>query len=256
MSAPIFLLSDFGLRDSYVAQMKAVLYAGTPPGTVFIDITHEVAPGDVPEGAFHLFAAAPHLPAGSVVLAVVDPGVGTDRRAVAVRSGGLTFAGPDNGLFGLLPLDLAWELPLPPPGSSRTFHGRDLFAPAAARLATDPGWTRSLLGVDPGSLRRSIESPSRSADGSIQATVMHVDRFGNVILWLRPGEACALGECLLIMPDGSGHPLSPAGSYAGGEGLLLLEGSLGLLEIALNGASAGWFLGVSRGDRLGLLPNP
>jgi S-adenosylmethionine hydrolase len=83
---------------------------------------------------------------------------------------------------------------------------------------------------------------------------MHVDRFGNVILWLRPEEAGAVGEHLLIMPDGSGHRLSTVGSYSGGEGLLLLEGSLGLMEIALDGASAGWFLGVSRGDRLGLVP--
>jgi S-adenosylmethionine hydrolase len=256
MSGPIFLLSDFGLRDSYVAQMKAVLYAGTPTGTAFIDITHDVAPGDVPEGAFHLFAAAPHLPAGSVVLAVVDPGVGTDRRAVAAHSGGRIFVGPDNGLFGLLPVDLAWELPPPPSGSSRTFHGRDVFAPAAARLATDPGWTRSLLALDPDSIRGSVEAPSCSADGSIQATVMHVDRFGNVILWLRPEETGAVGEQLLVMPDGSRHHLSPAGSYAGGEGLLLLTGSLGLMEIALDGTSACWFLGVSRGDRLGLVPRP
>jgi S-adenosyl-L-methionine hydrolase (adenosine-forming) len=253
MSGPVFLLSDFGLRDSYVAQMKSILYSGTPPGTALIDLTHEVEPGGVLEGAFHLFAAAPHMPAGSVVAAVVDPGVGTDRPAVAVHGGGITLVGPDNGLFSFLPLEYAWELPPLPPGSSSTFHGRDLFARAAARLTTDPGWTRSLRELDPGRVFRLSADPEWERDGTLRVSVMHVDRFGNIILWLRPGTAVVHG---LIQPEGGTIPLNPVRTYAGGEGLLLLEGSLGLMEIALDGASAGRFLGVSSGSRLSLAITP
>lgn len=255
MSA-VFILSDFGLSDTYVGQMRSVLYCGTPPGTALIDLTHDVGRGDVLEGAFHLFAAAPHLPDGSVVLAVVDPGVGTDRRAVVVRSGGLLIVGPDNGIFGLLPADEAWKLPAPGGSCSTTFHGRDLFAPAAARLASDPGWTGSLQVLETDSLAGLGIDAALEEEGVLRVTVAHVDVFGNVILWLSTDDTACSGTRGVILADGRRLPLTRTHTYSGGEGLLLLEGSLGLMEIAVDGGSAGDILGVSTGGKVRLVNDP
>ena len=141
--APILTLTtDFGTRDAYVAAMKGVILRRCPDVRL-VDVTHEVAPQEVLEAAFVLREAAPYYPAGTVHLAVVDPGVGTARRAVALRHGGHLFVGPDNGLFALLldgacPDELValdrpafWRTSEP----SATFHGRDVFAPVAAHLA-------------------------------------------------------------------------------------------------------------------------
>jgi S-adenosylmethionine hydrolase len=121
----IALLTDFGLQDPYVGVMKGVI-AGIAPGATLIDVTHGVPPQDVRAGALHLDAAWRYFPVGTAFVCVVDPGVGTSRRPVALRADGRWFVGPDNGLFGLLPveearaIDMKWSLPHP----SRTFHGR------------------------------------------------------------------------------------------------------------------------------------
>lgn len=246
----VYLLSDFGMSDTYVAQMKSVLLRGTPAGTPFIDLTHEVPRGSVLQGAFHLWASIPSMPQGSVVLAVVDPGVGTARRAVVCRCGGIFTVGPDNGLFGLLEKDRAWELPGPPPGSSMTFHGRDLFAPAAARVATDPGWVSFLDPVEPDSMAGAcIEEPARAGDG-IEVSVVHVDRFGNAVLWTDPAFFQGFRPDELVAPDGRTLGLKRVPTYSDNRGLLLLRGSQGRMEIAISGGNAAVAMGISAGDRL------
>ncbi|OPL19346.1 MAG: hypothetical protein AVO35_11420 [Candidatus Aegiribacteria sp. MLS_C] len=250
MRRTVYLLSDFGESDTYVGQMKAVLDSLAPYGTGMIDLTHEVERGSVTEGAFHLRAAAPFLPAGSVVLAVVDPGVGTDRRGLAVISRGVHFVGPDNGLFGLLEVEKAWELPPPPSGSSRTFHGRDLFAPSAARILLDPGWTGSLRPLCPSTMvGTGVELPSLR-DGGLEVTVIHTDRFGNVVLWMDPDEYEDLVPSGVVLPDGGERSLTPAATYGTSRGLLYLRGSQGFMELAFSGGSAAGVLGISPGDRI------
>lgn len=250
MRSTAYLLSDFGQSETYVGQMKAVLDSMAPPGTAMVDLTHEVGRGSVTEGAFHLWAVAPVLPSGSVVLAVVDPGVGTGRRGLAVLSRGVHFIGPDNGIFGLLHAENAWELPPPPPGSSSTFHGRDLFAPSAARILLDPGWTGSLRPVDLSTMvSTGVESPS-FREGGLEVTVIHTDRFGNVILWMDPGAYEDLVPSGVVLPSGEERPLTPAATYGHGEGLLYLKGSQGCMELAFSGGSAAGILGISPGDRI------
>jgi hypothetical protein len=185
----ITFLSDFGLRDDFVGTCHGVIARIAPEARV-IDITHGIEPQAILQGALVLANTLPYMPVG-VHLAVVDPGVGTGRRALALRdAGGRIHVGPDNGL--LVPaaeklggIEGAWELSNPAymlEPVSMTFHGRDVFAPAAAHLAVgvDPG----SLGpaVEPGSLVR-LELPEAVVDGSrIEATVLYVDGYGNVQL--------------------------------------------------------------------------
>jgi S-adenosylmethionine hydrolase len=253
MSATIYLLSDFGASDTYVAQMKSVLISGAPEGSRLVDLTHDVPPGSITEGAFHLWAAGRWMAPGSVVLAVVDPGVGTSRRGILVRWRGVHFVGPDNGIFGLLPIDEARELPEPPAGSSRTFHGRDLFAPCAARIATDPGWVSFLRILEPGLLTGcSIRQPVPVEDG-VEVSVAHVDGFGNILLWMDPDQHRDLVPRGIRVPDGGEKELLPAATYGDSTGLICLRGSQGCMELAVNGGSAGDILGLVPGDRIVLL---
>jgi len=252
MNSMIYILTDFGNRDTYVAQMKAVLLSLVPAGTGLVDMTHEVPRGDVLRGAFHLWVFSGVVAPGSVVLAVVDPGVGTDRRAVACLAKDVFYVGPDNGLFGLLPLEKAWLLPDPEEESSRTFHGRDVFAPAAGRLAADPGWADHLDVLDPESMVRTVP-PLPATDGDeLEATVAHVDHFGNVVLWLPSENYSEIRPREVIPPGGGVHRLSPAGTYGEAQGLLFLKGSQGCMEIALGGGDASKFLRLSPGDRVRL----
>jgi S-adenosylmethionine hydrolase len=142
---PITLLTDFGLQDPYVGIMKGVI-AGIAPGSPVADLTHLVPPGDIRAGALALLSSARFFPPGTVHLAVVDPGVGSRRRPIAIRAGAFSFVGPDNGLFTYVArfdeadtrvveiANPAYRLP----AVSNTFHGRDIFAPAAAHLAVGP----------------------------------------------------------------------------------------------------------------------
>ncbi len=171
MARPVIaLLTDFGLHDHYVGVMKAVML-GIARDAVFVDITHDIAPQDIVAGALELEAVVGYLPAGTIVLGIVDPGVGSERRAIAVAAGGLTLVGPDNGLFTLalsrLGTGRAVELREPRfalPGASLTFEGRDRFAPAAAWLAS---------GVDLRELGPSVDRlvevdvPEPSVSGSL-----------------------------------------------------------------------------------------
>ena len=187
------LLTDFGLQDGYVAIMKGVIW-GIAPGAQIADISHALAAQDILQGALTLRRAAPYFPAGTVHVAVVDPGVGTSRRALAGRLGEQYFVGPDNGLFSLV-LEQAeargqaveWvHLTRPEywlPQVSAVFHGRDVFAPVAAHLAS--GIPLNRLGEpihDP--LRLALPQPQRTVRGW-SAQVLHIDRFGNLATNLR-----------------------------------------------------------------------
>jgi S-adenosylmethionine hydrolase len=177
----ITLLTDFGTSDSYVAEMKGVLLDRCP-GAVLVDVTHAVPPGDVRAGAYLLGRAWARFPRETVHLAVVDPGVGTERAALALRAHNHWFVGPDNGLFTQVIRDAEVEvvvLPVPV-GASPTFHGRDLFAPAAAALAR-AAELRALgepLTTIP--IRLSYTEPHYEGK-SVVGEIVYVDRFGTLI---------------------------------------------------------------------------
>lgn len=245
---PVALLTDFGLEDHYVGVMHAVLEREAP-GVARIDLQHTLRAGDIWSGCFHLLCVWPHLPANAVVTAVVDPGVGTRRRAVAALIGDRWLVAPDNGLAAAV--DGAAEARLLDaermqlPMLSATFHGRDLFAPAAARLArgTDP----SRIGpeVPPASLIASPLQPPRPIQGGLCGVVMHVDRFGNVITNLRAADVPRGAE----VRAGSARVTRRVRTYAEAERgeAVVLEGSSGFLEIALDRGPASRLLELRRG---------
>jgi hypothetical protein len=260
--APVIsLLTDFGLRDPSAAIMRGVIL-GIAPGSEIIDISHEVRKFRVRDGALLLWCALPYLPVG-VHVAVVDPGVGTARRPVAVRMArGDVLVGPDNGLLLLAAerlggVERAVELVEPAyrlPVVSTSFHGRDLFAPAAAHLGL--GVTLEQLGpaVDPGTLVPLPIPPPVVEDGRLDTHVIYVDTFGNVKLTalgdavraalepLSPGTALEL----VIGPDGRRVPVAWAstfGSVAPGAALLY-EDSYGRACVAVNQGDAASTLGL------------
>ncbi|MCD4776381.1 MAG: SAM-dependent chlorinase/fluorinase [Candidatus Aegiribacteria sp.] len=250
MNRVVFLLSDFGVSDTYVAQMKAVILSMSSDRISIIDLTHDIKAGSVTEGAFHLYVSRKVIPAGSVVVAVVDPGVGTVRGGVVCEVEGTHYVGPDNGLFGLLPSGNCWRLPDHPGGSSNTFHGRDVFAPAGARLILDPGWVQYLEPVDTEKLvPLEIETPSRNDDG-LKVTVAHIDRFGNAVLWLSTSAACGFHPSELRLPDGRIESIKEVSTYADNPGILYLQGSQGFMEIAVSRGSASELLGLTIGNRI------
>jgi S-adenosylmethionine hydrolase len=261
MTRPITFLTDFGLQDDFVGVCRGVIKRIAPDAEV-LDITHGIPPQQVLQGALVLANTLPYMPEG-VHLAVVDPGVGSDRRAVAIRSGdGRLHVGPDNGL--LLPaveklggLDGAWLLEngdyrLHP--TSRTFHGRDVFAPASAHLA---------LGLDPAELGPPLdlpklvrlELPQPEIGGSrIQATVLYVDRFGNVALNLAQSHAAAAeiqpGVRVELAVGGESYFAEATRTFADAQRgeLILFEDSYGSLAIAITGGDAASTLRVRAGD--------
>lgn len=249
MSA-VVLLTDFGRSDHYAGVLHGVV-ARDAPGVDRIDLGHDVDPGDVWGACFRLRCAWDHLPSDAVVLAVVDPGVGTARRAVAVSVGGRRIVAPDNGLATVcLPVDAAVELDwrrmdLPEP--SRTFHGRDLFAPAAARLAR--GEPEAALGeaLDPARLATCpLPEPEATEDG-IRATVLHVDRFGNVVCNVVAADLPA--GTVVRLPGGVEPRRVATYGEATPREVVWYEGSSGLLELAVNRSSAALATGLERGMR-------
>ena len=186
MGSPAVLLTDFGLEDPYVGQMKGVL-AALAPGARVIDLCHGVWPFDVLQASFFLDSSRAHFPPGSVFVCVVDPGVGGERRLVLLEKFRQIFLAPDNGLLSLV---LAQDGPcrardVTPAGrlaSTGTFHGRDILAPLAARLLTGDEPEDLGAEVNPESLTR-LPGAAPERDGpTLRAVVLHVDRFGNCIL--------------------------------------------------------------------------
>ena len=246
-SGLITLLSDFGTRDEYVACLKGVIL-GLNPGARLVDLSHEVPPQDIQSGAFILAAAAPYFPAGTIHLAVVDPGVGAGRRALAARGRGQFWVGPDNGLFHLIlagrgDFELV-SLENPAyflPQVSATFHGRDIFAPVAAHLSL--GVALAQLGpalTDP--VRLPWPEPAVTAL-ALRGEIIRVDRFGNLVSNVTAGVFQAwrqgrdfhlkVGPLTLTLT----HLRPTYGEAAAGE-MLALIGSHGYLEIACAGGSA------------------
>lgn len=240
----ITLTTDFGGRDWFVGTMKGVI-AGLAPEARVIDITHEVAPGDVRGGAFALAAAAPYFPEGTIHVAVVDPGVGSQRRAIALRTRHAFFLGPDNGVLSWAVRDAqledareisndGWFLqPV-----SHTFHGRDVFAPVAARLAA--GAAFPAVGKSIGDFLR-IPWPAVARDGQrIKGEVVYVDRFGNAITNV-PAEALPLEAvtkgAVRLRCVGIDLCLRPYYTAASPNEPLAIASSSGLLELAVNGGS-------------------
>jgi len=248
--ALITLLTDFGTADGYVGEMKGVMYAMHPQAQL-VDIAHDVAPQDVDGARLAIARYWRRFPLGTIHLVVVDPGVGTSRAALAVESDGRFLIGPDNGVLSpaLLRSDVrVVELPIPPQASA-TFHGRDVFAPAAARLAG--GSPLEALGrtYDAPIVRRTPEA-KRLTDGSVSGEVITVDRFGNLItnLVAPRGGSVVLGDRVVPI-------VRSYGEGASGD-VVAVIGSSGLLEIAVRGGSAGGTLGVSRGAPVVLRPAP
>ncbi|HSC31999.1 MAG TPA: SAM-dependent chlorinase/fluorinase [Gemmatimonadaceae bacterium] len=246
----ITLLTDFGTADGYVGEMKGVIYAMLPQAQI-VDIAHDVAPRDVDGARLAIARYWRRFPLGTIHLVVVDPGVGTSRAALAVESDGRFLVGPDNGVLSpaLLRSDVrVVELPTPPQASA-TFHGRDVFAPAAARLAG--GSPLEALGrtYDAPVLRRTPEA-KRLADGTVSGEVITVDRFGNLItnLVAPRGGSVVLGERVVPIVRSYGDGTS-------GD-VVAVIGSSGLLEIAVRDGSAGGTLGAARGTPVLLRPAP
>ncbi|MCD4803303.1 MAG: SAM-dependent chlorinase/fluorinase [Anaerolineales bacterium] len=265
----IALLTDFGTSDPYVGIMKGIL-ASISPETRFIDLTNHIPPGDIQRGAFALWQSSLDLPSGTIFLAVVDPGVGTERKAICLDCAGQRFIGPDNGLFSFLLYGKeyhAWELSNPAyqlstPGS--TFHGRDIFAPAAAHAAN--GIPGEKFGNPVKSIKRLAEPILELEGNSLSGEVLSSDRFGNLstslghfhskdswdlILssWINQTKCKTKDRsCVEILVKDKTLPLVktfssiPEGNCAG------LIGSTGLLEIVCNLGSAKDILGLKRGD--------
>ncbi len=252
--AVVTLLTDFGLTDSYVAQVKAALLAVAPSVTL-VDITHSVPPQDVRAGAFVLWTAVEPFPTGSVHVAVVDPGVGSARLAVAARSArGDSFVGPDNGL--LMPalerlggITSAVSLSNPQywrPQPSSTFHGRDIFAPVAAHLAT--GIPLEAFG-EVATLQRPFDL---TFSESLTGAVAHVDGYGNLITNLLARHLPPHFDVLL-----GNRRARFVRYYAAAEPgeLIALVGSSDLLEISMRDGSAALATGLGRGARIELEVN-
>ena len=262
MSRPVIaLLTDFGVRDHYAGTMKGVVL-GICPDATLVDITHDVAPHDVLAGALELSAAYRYFPQGTIFLVVVDPGVGSARRGIAAEAGDHRFVAPDNGVLSLVfdetPPRRVVELTerrYARPTVSRTFEGRDRFAPAAAWLAK--GIELQALGrpVAAPVQRLEIPRPRVGAD-DIEGEVLRVDRFGNLITNIdrRAFERIASGKALSISVGDRqvSRVVSTYADVARGE-LCALFGSSDHLEIAASGGSAAAELTAGRGAAVRVL---
>ncbi len=268
----ISLTTDFGLSDAYVAAMKGVILQINPQAAI-IDVTHDVRPQAIVQALYLTQSAWPFFPQGAIHLAVVDPGVGTERRALALETPRGLFVGPDNGVLSSALADetraqlgeAASPVALPPgyravsitarrymlEPVSATFHGRDIFAPAAAHLSR---------GVALDSLGEPVDSiiafpplrARRCADGSLRGQVLHIDRFGNAITDVRAGDVPA-GRFAIELRGRIVH--GPVLTYEEAAEPAALVGSSGYIEIAVRDGSAAAVLGVAVGDEVSLRPD-
>jgi S-adenosyl-L-methionine hydrolase (adenosine-forming) len=251
MHAPIVFVTDFGTDDTYAAALAAACWRIDPALTALAGM-HAVPPGDVLAGAYHVKAIAHALPEGSVVCAVVDPGVGTDRRAIAVAAGGVRCVAPDNGLVSYLwaEAELSGRQSVAlatPTAASATFHGRDVFAPAAARLAA--GASLSEVGEpvqQPPALRDDAFASAAAGGGVLHGVVCVIDHFGNAITTLR--ETDLRGREVVALEWDGGGTSTVVRTYGDvDDGLAVLLGSVGHLEIVARGRPAASLGGPGRG---------
>jgi len=270
MAAIITLTTDFGLADAYVAVMKGVIL-GINPEAKLIDICHTIKPQNIQQAAFVLSTAYPYFPAGTVHLVVVDPGVGTERRAIILSTPSAHFVAPDNGVLSYvvtqssaMPREtyLNGRIELPPgleavavtrpqfwrSPVSPTFHGRDIFSPVAARLslgspATDFGETITSVTMLP------LSYPQLTSENTLTGHIRHIDNFGNLITDIRSDDLPRETQSITVAVS---HQLISGLSqtYADSDGLLALIGSSGYLEIALKDGNAGSFLNAEIGNEV------
>lgn len=255
MPALITLTTDFGTRDAYVAAMKGVILTACP-GVTLADLTHEIPPQDVFEGALFLAESAPYFPEGTIHCVVVDPGVGTARLPIIVAAGKQVFVCPDNGLLTLYarqyPIEDARIITNPVfmrEAISATFHGRDIFAPAAARLAS--GVPMQEAG-DRLTTLTMLEVPEvkRDAEGHLEGVVMHVDRFGNAVTNIHRSRLDGPAFSELRAGQQRFTELHETyGDVPPGRALVLF-GSSDYLEIAVHRGNAREQLGLPRGTRV------
>jgi S-adenosylmethionine hydrolase len=276
MSAIITLTTDFGYDDSYVASVKGAILSVNPEANI-IDICHSIEPQNVLQAAFILNAAYRYFPKQTVHMAVVDPGVGSEREGIILKTPSALFVAPDNGILSYVVNDLFpvetptakyasdlnkiilktgleavtitdprfWRHPVSP-----SFHGRDIFAPVAAGLSLDIslyefGGKINSLHVLP------IPKPSLDPEGNLVGQVLHIDRFGNLITNVRSGDLPGKD----VMIEVAGRCIQGISSYyAQNEGVMAIVGSTGYLEISLRNGSACDFLGMVLGDEIKVIP--
>ncbi len=267
MPRVITLTTDFGTRDPYVGAMKGVILTIAPQSNI-VDITHQVAPQDIQQGAFLFAAAARYFPADAIHVVVVDPGVGTARRPIALRVGETVFVAPDNGVLSFAVQAFAAAQPHSTvraihlnrpeywlPQTSMTFHGRDVFAPCAAHLARGIAFESLGSPIDDW-LRLEPPAPTRQKDGSLLAHVRHIDAFGNIVIDVT-GDSLQGADRSRTTISIAGHAVHGVrdayGQVAPGE-VLALVGSSGWLEIAVRNGNAAQKWGVRTGDEVVIVP--
>ena len=251
----IVLMTDFGLSDTYVGQMKGVIHSITPEAQI-IDLTHAVTPQSIAQGTFLLGKSTPYFPEGTIFVAVVDPGVGTSRKAIAVETARHTFLAPDNGL--LTSIFQAGEVKrcvtitserYMLPSRSSTFHGRDVFSPVAAHLASGVALMELGAAIDLAECT-SIPLPgcqSRDNGASWEGTIICTDHFGNLITSL---DSEVLERSNQWMVGAGEHELPVFGTYGDvtDQQPLAYTGSSGMIEIAIRNGNAAKSLGLQDGD--------
>ncbi len=249
----ITLTTDFGLTDHFVGTMKGVILSVCPRAEM-IDISHQVRTFDVAEAGFLIAQAWPYFPAGTVHIVVVDPGVGNSRRPILAEAGGHLFVAPDNGVLSMtlaaaehrvrsITAEKYFRRPV-----SRTFHGRDIFAPVGAHLASGVLPSRFGKRIDD-FLRLASEEPVRTARRAWTGTILKIDRFGNLLTNFRSSDFAQIETQAFEIRAGLRSITRLATSYAElniGE-LCVIGGSSGYLEIAANQASAAKILGCGSG---------
>ncbi len=273
MSVLIALLTDFGVDDPYVGIMKGVIVQRAR--VALVDISHAIPPGDIRRAAFVLWQSYRHFPPGTIFLAVVDPGVGSPRLPVIAEGGGYRFIAPDNGLLTYVwqehaesmrvwaLANPAFHLPLP----SATFHGRDIFAPAAAYAAH--GVPGRAFGPMVPSLRQIPLPALEAKKETLEGETLHADHFGNVLTslgvfhhdgkewvltpWLRRGEPRAFAPGGVRLPDGRTLPIVRTFADVPPGKVAALVGSSGMIELVSNRASAAEILGLPEGTAVTLL---
>jgi len=281
MSGLITLTTDFGLNDAYVAAMKGVILDINPEVKI-VDICHNIAPQNIPQAAFVLSTAYQFFPKKTVHMVVVDPGVGSQRRAIILRTPLACFVAPDNGVLSYVIQSYLEDRVDPGPGwlagsdrlvevtlsrevetvaitnsrffrspVSPTFHGRDIFAPVAAAL------TMGFPAIEFGQRLTSVamlplSRPNKRPDGSLVGHILHIDNFGNLITDIKGDDLPPPDE---VTVEVGGQLISRlSGTYADGSGLLAVVGSSGYLEIALKGGTASSLLGARIGDEVTVRP--
>ena len=277
MSPVITLTTDFGYDDAYVAAVKGAILNINPVATI-VDVSHSIKPQDILQAAFVLSAVYRYFPKETVHVAIVDPGVGSDRRGMILKTPSAMFVGPDNGIFSYVIDDLFsaesrsvieqthglteivfktgleaaaitdprfWRHPVSP-----TFHGRDVFAPVAAGLSL--GISLYEFGEKINSLHvLPVPKPSLDPDGNLVGQVIHIDRFGNLIANIRSNS---LPGKNVVIEVGGQRIQGISDYYAQREGVMAVVGSSGYLEISLRDGSARDFLGIGEGDEIRVIP--